>query len=435
MGESRNTIEYLYGLTPDVIKPGLPRVERLLERLKNPHLSFPSVIVGGTNGKGSTSAMLASILKEAGLKTGLYTSPHLLRFNERIKVNGKEIRLFDVERLVRSMKRFVKKADALSSPSFFEFTTAMAFEYFREKEVDVAVLEVGMGGRLDATNVVIPLVSIITSVGLDHTQYLGQTIEDIAFEKAGIIKEGIRVVSAVSNGEASSVIKKISKDRGSGLCVLGRDFSTARTGSGYPLLQRGVRGGYGFDYKGDNVINGLETNLKGAHQLRNAACVLKTTEVLRSFGYDIREGAIRRGLKNAVWPGRLEVVSKKPCVILDCAHNPDGARALASALRDFKYKRLVFVMGIMADKDIRGIFNELLPMADIVIFTEPKNKRRADTLVLSNMAKPYDCRVAEIKNVRRAIDYAVKEAGSDGVVCVTGSVFTVAEAMRGRQRR
>src|SRR3990172_3105048 len=422
MAGSRNTIEYLYGLTPDVIKPGLERIERLLEHLKNPHLNYPSIIVGGTNGKGSASAMLASILKEAGLKTGLYTSPHLLRFNERIRVNGKEIRSFDVERLVRKMKRVVKKADALSSPSFFEFTTAMAFEYFREKKVDVAVLEVGMGGRLDATNVVIPLVSIITSVGFDHTQYLGAAIEDIAFEKAGIIKEGIRVVSAVSDGAASGVIKKISKGRGSGLCVFGRDFSAMETWSG-------------FDYKGDIVINGLETNLKGAHQIRNAACAIKATEVLRSFGYDIRDNAIRRGLKNAVWPGRLEVVSKKPVLVLDCAHNPDGARALAIALRDFKYKRLVFVMGIMADKDIKGIFNELLPMADIVIFTEPKNKRRADVKVLSGIAKPYKCRVAEIKDVARAIDYAVKEAGPLGLVCVTGSVFTVAEAKMRRQRR
>ncbi|MEE9613399.1 MAG: folylpolyglutamate synthase/dihydrofolate synthase family protein [Thermodesulfobacteriota bacterium] len=430
MPSYRETIRYIYGLEALGIKPGLERIEALLSAMGSPEAAYPSILVGGTNGKGSTAAMMEAVLREAGFKTGLYTSPHLVRFNERIRVDGEEVANREVVRAAASVRMALGsiKSGGIMPPSFFEFTTAMAFERFREKKVDAAVLEVGMGGRWDATNVVTPLVSVITNVAMDHTRHLGSSLKDIAREKAGIIKEGVPVVSAVEGGEGADALKSIegiSRERGAPLYLMGREFGVSASSppSG------------GFDYRGQLRLNGLSLNLAGPHQLKNAACALKTIELLRERGFDIPEGAVRRGLGRTVWPGRFEVAGRRPTVILDSAHNPAAALALKETLEGLGFKRLILVLGVMADKDIAGITGTLSPLASTVVLTSPGIERAAGTGTLKQELRDYPGRVVTRKRVSGAVRAALAEAGRNGTVCVTGSVFTVGEARRYMERR
>ncbi|MBI5561192.1 MAG: bifunctional folylpolyglutamate synthase/dihydrofolate synthase [Deltaproteobacteria bacterium] len=414
-----NTLDYLFSLEGLGIKPGLRRIERLVALLNRPHASYPSIIVGGTNGKGSTASMIASILKESGLRVGLYTSPHLTRFNERIRVDGCEITDRELVRLVSVVRSLLtgNPASPTLAPSFFEFTTAMAFEHFRSKAVDMAVLEVGMGGRWDAVNAAVPLVSVITSVGLDHTRYLGETIKDIAFEKAGIIKAQGVCVAGVEDPRAISVIKETARRKKAVLYLSGRDFGFSPSDGG------------SFDYYGDGArIGRLFVGLKGPHQFKNAACALKAIEALKRMGCTIGNGAVRRGLKRVVWPGRFETVRKNPLVILDCAHNPEGAAALRDALGELSFRRLILVVGIMADKDISGIFSALLPLAHTVILTRPDYKRSATTRGLKEILIGFSGRVIIREKVKDGCKKAMEEASEKDCVCVTGSIFTVGEA-------
>ncbi|MBI5598807.1 MAG: bifunctional folylpolyglutamate synthase/dihydrofolate synthase [Deltaproteobacteria bacterium] len=420
----RETLKYLFGLEKLGIRPGLERISRLLSFLDNPHLKYPSVVIGGTNGKGSTAAMTESILREAGFTTGLYTSPHLNRFNERIRVSGREITDGEVVGLTSIIRSIIEdyRGGFPEMPSFFEFTTAMAFEHFRRKKVDLAVCEVGMGGRWDAVNVLTPEVSVITGVSLDHIQYLGTSIGKIAFEKAGIIKGAVPCVIGVRDASALKVIKKEAAEKKTNLYVIGRDFRVE------PSMK-------GFDYHGAGELGrlkGLRVNLRGAHQLGNAACALKAIEVLRSRHYPITAGAIRKGLERVSWPGRFEVLRKKPTVVVDCAHNPEGAWALARALKELGCARIILVLGVMADKDIDGIFSALLPLAHAVVLTRPLYTRSAGVELLREKLVGrkggYAGEVVARERVSCACDEAMALAGENGAVCVTGSIFTVAEA-------
>lgn len=416
MASSKGVIEFLYSLEKHGIKPGLERIRALLDTLGNPQNSFRSMHVAGTNGKGSVCAMAASVLNEAGYKTGLYTSPHLLRFNERITVSGRQITHRELVEAA-SVTRAASRKAGLGDMTFFEFTTAMAFVHFREKKAEFAVIETGMGGRLDATNLAIPMVSIITNIDLDHTAWLGRTIKEIAFEKAGIIKPGAPVVTGVEQKQALSVIRAKAKEAASPVYLMGRDFHASRGEKGL-IAYSGISGG----------LEGLKIGLPGAHQAKNAAVALAALEVLRAGGLDISERAVRAGMRKTRWPGRFEILSKKPLVILDGAHNPAGARALEEALEGVKKKRLILVIGMMADKEMGGILKELVPSSSLVIATAPQGERAARPDEVMELAAKYKKPVFAAPTVKDACKRALFEAAPGDCVCVSGSLFTVGEA-------
>lgn len=415
MPSIKKTTDFLYALERHGIRPGLTRIKRLLKGLGDPQLAYPAVHIAGTNGKGSTSAFLFSVLNEAGLNAGLYTSPHLLRFNERIRTSSGLIKNSEIIKLAGEVK---KAARGIKGLTFFEFTTAMAFLHFARKKADIAVVEVGMGGRLDATNVISPLVTVITNVGVDHTEYLGDSIEKIAFEKAGIIKKNTPVVTAEGKPVALKVIKKAARARSSKVFRFGADLSvSSRNGK--------------ISYSGlSSSINGLGLSLTGAHQYKNAGCALAAIELLREKGMRIPQGAVKRGLRKADWPGRLEVVMRRPLVVLDSAHNPEGARSLREALKNLRFKRLTLVLGIMKDKDVEGILKELTPLSHTVIATMPSTERSADALSIAALLAKDGREVLVKKRVNDAVNAAIKASKPDDAVCVTGSIFTVAEAKR-----
>ncbi|MEK7273860.1 MAG: folylpolyglutamate synthase/dihydrofolate synthase family protein, partial [Candidatus Desantisbacteria bacterium] len=337
------SIAYLEDLQQFGIQLGLERVICLLELMGNPHKGLKYIHVAGTNGKGSTVSFLASILKHSGYRVGVYTSPHLLRFNERITIQETasledEIPDEDIVRLTEQITNYIESS--CLQVTYFEATTAIAFAYFAEKQPDFVILEVGLGGRLDATNVIIPQVSIITNISLEHTAVLGNTIEEIAVEKAGIIKQGIPVVCGVMDEKALSTIKNIAEERHAPLHTV---THTAEYGL-YP-------------YK----LSDIHLSLPGAHQLQNAACAVLAAEVLEGQGVKINDSQIPFALAHTCWPGRLQVIEQKPLIIVDGAHNPAGARVLRQAINDcFTYDQLILVLGILDDKDQTVMMRELI---------------------------------------------------------------------------
>ena len=416
-------IKYLFSLLSAGIKLGLERTERLLSLISKPQDAFPSVIVGGTNGKGSTAAMIEAILMAGGFKTGLYTSPHLLKFNERIRVSGNDIGDAELAALISGLRDLLNKDAPQLLPSFFEFSTALAFKFFRDTSVDLAVLEVGMGGRLDSTNVVTPLVSVITNVSLDHEGPLGSTLPQIASEKAGIIKKGGVVVTGVSDRSALNVIEGVSLERGAELFILGRDFNVSKTSTG------------GIDYLGiTNNLKSLNLTLKGAHQQRNAACALATLELLEEKGFPVGEADLRSGLESVRWRARFERVSTDPDVIVDCAHNPDAADALISNLKSLSYKRLILVLGFMGDKDIDGILERIAPLAAVAIATKPEAERGASESFVGDKLGKFPLEVITVPVVSLAIESALSRAMHGDLILITGSLYTVGEALSFFQR-
>lgn len=413
-------LKRLYALQRFGIRPGLWRIKKLLAALGDPHRAYPSIHVAGTNGKGSTSSIIQSVLSQR-YRTGLYTSPHLERFNERIRINGSLITDGTVVRTAAQVEAAAKRA-GLDTLTFFEFTTAMAFLHFREKKAEAAVIETGMGGRWDATNVVTPVVSVITTIGLDHTEFLGPDIRSVAFEKAGIIKNSVPVVTGVDKRAALIALKETARKRNSPILTLGKSFKATPSGTGK------------FDYSGPAwELKDLSVRLKGAHQYRNAACALAALEAV-SGRLKVTETAIRRGLAGVEWPGRVEVLGKRPLVILDAAHNPEGAAALKEALAGFKYSRLILVIGVMADKDIDGIFRHLIPVSDTVVLAMPDTARAAEARTLYAKALPYGKKAVAAGSVKEACRAAMNQARPSDAVCVTGSFFTVGEA-RGYLKR
>lgn len=425
MPSTDKILEYPGGLERHGIRPGLERIKRLLSALGDPHEAYPCVHIAGTNGKGSTSAFISSILIEAGFKTGVYTSPHLIKFNERIRVGSRMISDADIGRLAASVKKAASAQDVDGDePTFFEFTTAMAFEYFREKKIEIAVIETGLGGRLDATNVIAPAAGVITNIGIDHEEFLGSDIRSIAAEKAGIMKKGVAFFTAEEKTVPLSVLKAHAGKIGAKLSVMSADFS-----AGASCETKGRR--TTFDYAGPTIeIKGCAIGLAGVHQIKNAACAIAAIEGLINRGHRIPRSAIRAGLKKAVWPGRMETVSKKPLVIFDCAHNPDGAATLERAIKGMRYRRLILVIGVMQDKDINGILKRLVPLATTVIVTEPKTARAEPARALAIRIAPYKKEVIIKTDVRDALKEAVSKAARSDMVLVTGSIFTVGEAKR-----
>lgn len=418
------SVTYLYGLQSHGIKPGLTRIRALLGFLGDPHRSFRSIHVGGTNGKGSTAAMIASVLGSRGYRVGLYTSPHLIDFTERIQVNGRGI---PSDRVWAMTEKIRQASDACLSepPTFFEATTAMAFACFAEAGVDCAVIEVGLGGRFDATNVLTPLVSVITTIGLDHQEYLGATSEAIAFEKAGIIKQGVPVVAGRLAPGPLSVLRREAVEREAACVALGEDFD-ARGETPEQFSYGGMQRRY----------DGLSCPLPGRHQMDNAACALAALELAEARGLAISEEAVREGLRAVRWPGRLELVSRRPDVWLDGAHNPQAADALAAHLTAVSARCgsaapscLILVVGMMRDKDRKGVLSRLavVPGASHLVVTSAAHPRAADPIELAHDCEGLGVPVAVRPTVAEAFAHARSLAGPDDTICVTGSLLVVGE--------
>jgi dihydrofolate synthase/folylpolyglutamate synthase len=408
-------LDYLYGLQKYGIKFGLKNITQLLASLNNPQKSLRAVHIGGTNGKGSTASFIASALVKAGYKVGLYTSPHLIRFTERIQINEKEIAQ---KRVIKLTERIRTYAEKLESITFFEFTTAMALLYFTEEKVDIAILEVGMGGRLDATNIMHPLLSIITNIALDHQQYLGNTISKIAFEKAGIIKKRSILITAATQPGVLRLFKKRCDALETAFYQIGNNFI------GIAIRPQVM------DYQGiSGNLSNVKIGLAGPHQVTNAATALGALEILREKGYRINEKAIRSGLKEARWPGRLEVIQKKPLIVLDGAHNPAAIETLKEAIKkDPNYHRMFLILGIMADKALPKIIKEIAPLAFKVILTRPHMDRSAPPALLKKHAEHWCKNIECVDEVKDAVASAITQAGRDDLVLITGSLFTVGEA-------
>jgi dihydrofolate synthase / folylpolyglutamate synthase len=409
-------LESMFKLRRFGIKLGLETVQNMLAGLNNPHGHYRSIHVAGTNGKGSVATMLATILTASGYKVGRYTSPHLESFNERICINGDPI---SDDHVVQAYKKVQTVQPAKRQPTFFEYTTVMAFWEFARSKVDWAVIETGMGGRMDATNVVEPAVSVVTNISLEHRSYLGRTIAAIATEKAGIIKPGTPIVTAVAQPAAWKVISSRAAENNAAVYRRGRDFKTRRTT------------GRRFSYTGiDSHWTGLELSLNGAHQVQNASLVLAACELLNRHGLaQVGEMSIRRGLKESRWPGRLEVVSDRPLVILDGAHNLTGARTLSTHMRsEYGDRNITLVVGILNDKPFQMMLKDLISPCQRVIITQPKIDRAIPAPELAAAAKKYCTHIEIIPDVGHAATYAVSSSRTDDVICIAGSLYVVGEA-------
>ncbi len=462
-----DAINYLYSLQKYGIKLGLQKTEKILSCLGNPHRDFLSIHVAGTNGKGSTSAMIASILMAHGFKVGLYTSPHLVSFTERIKINNEQIKESEVVSLTTEIKFKIHPEQVgtkfkIPEPTFFEFVTVMAFLYFARNNVDWAVIEVGMGGRLDATNMVTPEVSVITNISYDHKEFLGETLTEISGEKAGIIKNRVPVVSAEQEKEAENVICKTAEKRGSPLFLYGRDFNG--------ILRLSDISGIAFDYH-DSTFNIQHSTLKnlfvplaGQHQLINACVAIKAAivalkesneRVTSNEKYDSSQcqsvkdsdaltlgssdasfvtphsSLIKDGLAATKWRGRLEIVNHKPLIIVDGAHNPNAATVLAEFIKKHLHNyKIILIMGIMSDKDIKGIMSPILPLASDIIFTAPNYSRAASPQKLAEISlhMGFSSRVAN--SVKDAIEIAIKDSNKSKTTSNEKSVSSQRQSVK-----
>jgi dihydrofolate synthase/folylpolyglutamate synthase len=420
----------------------LAHMRVLLEGLEHPERRFPAVLIAGTNGKGSTAATLASILQVSGYKTGLYTSPHLVRINERVRINGAAIsddEFAGIHELVdRTAERLVSEGELPWHPSFFEMLTAIAFEYFARERVEIAVLEVGMGGRLDATNVVVPRVSVITDISLDHQKFLGETLTEIAREKAGIIRTNGVVVTLPQTPEANDVLGNTILELEARAVSAVEYVPPVSPNSGQYLVPSAQeKAGYVARYPllvmGREIV--VETPLVGRHQLRNVALAIAAAEELREQGFaTISATSVERGIRETHWPGRFQVLpatGEHPEVVFDVAHNPAGAWALRSTLSAaYQERPLVFVFGAMRDKAMKEMAEILFPLADRVIATQVENPRAATGAEIREAARRVEVEIDEAANVAAALEKAREAAGARGLVVVTGSIYIVGEAMR-----
>jgi dihydrofolate synthase/folylpolyglutamate synthase len=429
----REALEYLYSFVDfsmqkaDTYSPErfkLERMEQLHLYLGSPSTNYQCIHVAGTKGKGSVCVLCASALQQAGYKVGLYTSPHLDDYAERIQINGEFIPHADLVQMVEIIKPHVAKIPELTT---FEITTALAFLYFSEQKVDVAVVEVGLGGRLDATNIVKPVVSVITSISYDHTQLLGNTLTEIAGEKAGIIKPGIPVVSSPQEEEARLIIEEVTKARGAPLIQVGRDYLYKE--ESHSLDEQTLSVWSKAEDHGAAIR--LSIPLLGTHQAANAATAYATLKLFEKCGLRVNNDSIQGGFSKAFWPGRFEVVQRTPPVILDCAHNRDSALKLRQTISEyFPRKQIVLVFGASEDKDIPGMFAELMPVAKDLIAVKSFHPRAIEPGKLMEMSQIYGHPVEVVEHVPQAIEKALQMAGADGLVLVTGSIFVVAEARK-----
>jgi dihydrofolate synthase/folylpolyglutamate synthase len=426
------SLRYLYSLGHEVLaaKYGLESITLLLERLGHPERSFKSVIVAGTNGKGSVAAMIDSIARAAGHRCALFTSPHLVRIEERVQVNGEDISESDFARLasrVREASEELVAAGRLdAAPTFFEQVAAIALCYFQESAAELAILEVGLGGRLDATNAVDRIVSVITSIDLDHQSILGNTIEEIAGEKAAIVVSGARaVVGRQAHQPAIEVLMRRCLET-SVLPI----FANAPARIETPIASKD-RGRVTFDYESAHTTySGIALGLLGRHQADNAAAAIETAELLNESGFSITRESIVEGLRDVRWPGRLEMIEDHPSVLLDGAHNPAGARALRAYLDEFWSGAITLLFGAMGDKDIDRMAGELFDAARTVVLTRVRDSRAAGNARLGEAALNRARNVIFTETVKQALSWARSVSTRDGLVCVAGSLHLVGEVKR-----
>ncbi len=409
-------LDSMFSLHRFGIKLELDTIRHILNAIGNPQRTFKSIHIAGTNGKGSVAAMLSTILQSAGYKVGRYTSPHLVKFNERICIDNQPISDDDV---ISTWKQVSGAAPETRQPTFFEFTTAMALSEFGRRKVDWAVIETGMGGRMDATNVIEPGLTIITNIALEHKDYLGKTIAAIAFEKAGIIKKGVPLVTGVRQKAARTVILNQADSMSAPVYLQTRDFRQRRVGDNL------------FNYFGlANSYRRLILGLSGAHQFDNAGLVLAACEVLNQTGQaNVPQEAIRYGLQHTCWSGRLEIAGHSPVIILDGAHNLTAASVLAKHLSSqYTGKKITLVIGILNDKPYRRIMKYLVPPCHRVIVTQPDTQRAITAQRLEEVARQFTSEVYLQSTVERAVRYALKTSDPQDVICVAGSLYVVGEA-------
>lgn len=412
MTEYSNALGYLYSLEKFGIVFGLENIRWILDTIGNPQGILKTVHIGGTNGKGSVAAMLSRILMDAGYSVGKYTSPHLVSFTERISINEEEIAEEKVAELVAFLRQSIEGVDPTRTFTFFDFTTALAFEHFRRSQVDIALVEVGLGGRLDSTNVVNPLFSIITNVAFDHTDYLGDDILGIAKEKAGIIKKGVPVITGAQDAPGR-IIEETGKASGSPVYAMERDFSYKKKGT------------QSMSYDGLVMrVDDFFVNLKGDHQLANASIALCAGELLSTHGFRIGEENLRTGLSQVIWPGRLEVVRERPTIILDGAHNVEGIRALTRFLASrFSDRRILLIFGVMKDKEYEKMLGELLPYASETIMTMTANQRALSPAFMKKFAP----KAVTANDAQAALKKAKSMSKEEDVIVITGSLYLVGE--------
>ena len=411
----REALHYLLGLEKYGGTFGLSKTVNLMTAFGNPHRDREYIHIAGSNGKGSVAAMLESILMRAGLKVGFYSSPHLVRFTERYRINGKEIPGKTLAGITAELQNNMDPTEPLT---FFEAATAIGLVHFARENTDIAIMEVGMGGRLDATNVIRPVVSLITNISLDHQAFLGKRLLDIAGEKAGIIKRGVDLVTAATQPSVIRLIRSVCEGQRAPFRRVGKDvrYRTIRSTLNYYGLSRTIRG--------------LKPGLQGRFQYRNAALALAATEILERKGYAISSRDIREGLADTFWPGRVHILSRDPMIVLDGAHNPAGAGELAETIkRDFTFERLILVLGVMEDKDIRSILRRLVPLADHVIYGKPAYDRSADPKILMREAAPLGKPGEVVPILADAVKRAKALATERDMILITGSLFTVGEVL------
>ncbi len=445
MGHYQDALDYIFGYVNyekqvrypyDAAAFDLSRMESILAKLGRPHDHFRCVHIAGTKGKGSTSAMVESVLRAAGYKTGLYTSPHLHTFRERVRCGGALMSKADLVRLLDTCKPAIEATPGITA---FEVMTALAFTYFAEQGIEWAVLEVGLGGRLDATNVVHPAVCAITSLSYDHVELLGHTLSLIAFEKAGIIKPGVPVISAPQEPEAMAVIRRVCADTGARLVTVGEAWTYTGNGAQLDSQTLTVRGP-----QGEPTYADLRIPLLGRHQLDNATAAVAILEELRGQGVTIPEDALRRGLAATRWIGRFELLNRHPILIVDSAHNENSARKLRAALAEWfprpPRRQLALVFGASSDKDIDGMLRDFLgpasvtgfPPADKVIVSRSGHPRSADPAQLADLVRSVNahCPISVQPDLESALNEALAWAKPNDLICVTGSIFVVAQARR-----
>ena len=411
------TLAYLDGLGKFGIHLGMERIEALLKELGNPEQKVRTIHVTGTNGKGSVTSMITNILLVSGLKVGKFTSPHLVRYNERIEVDGKEISDEDFALVVTAVRRAVENVmvKGTDQPTQFEVLTAAAFLHFALQKLDYAVIEVGLGGLWDSTNVITPVVSVITNVSLDHTDRCGKTVEEIAMQKAGIIKDGIPVVTA-AEGEALGPIQAMSLFKQAPLYIYGKAFTAQEVSSSMD--------GQTFTLSAGDYHSNYDVKLPGAHQILNTAVAVVAAKLASKQDSRINEMALHQGVAFTKWPGRLERISQKPDVILDGAHNPAGADVLRAALdKYYSGKKICFIFGMMGDKDISQVITTLFRKEDTVYTVRAdEGTRAAEPEALAKQIGP---QAKAMHDLAQAYKTALAEVGEDGLVCVCGSLYLV----------
>jgi len=427
----QEAVQWITGLAKFGMKPGLERMQALMEKLGHPERRLKFIHVAGTNGKGSTCAFLGKFLQMSGYDVGSFTSPYMEKFTNRIKYNGTDIPEEDVLALTNQLVPLAAELSGTEygAPTQFEICTALALLYFaRMTFPDYVVWETGLGGRLDSTNIVIPVLTVITNIGHDHMDILGNSIEAIAREKAGIVKAGVPLVSAVEQPEAVRVLEEVCREKKSTLYLMGRNFKYREVFSG---LNRQV-----FDFSGPfRQIPGLEISMNGRHQFKNAALAVMALEVLRQYyALIVEDDILQQALKATVWPGRLEMISDQPRLLLDGAHNPEGAEALAHAiLETYRPERLHLMLGMLASKEHRGILRHLLPLADTIIATQPDFRNplpaeRLAAIVEEELAAIG--RRAEVRTERdwkKALEQLKASTGPADLGVVTGTLYMISD--------